>query len=393
MTTEQIAGDSASLTKSDGFSLVQFYRDMVGVMLRPKLQLAAIKERLEIWESFVLLFVAFYVSFYYVGGIYFPHDPLPLYSIWFPALFGAAALLLDVATIHWAARALKGGGTFRGLLSLHGFSFIPKFLLAVPALIVLLVFPSGVLGWVAENHLLALGIVLAVAIPLLIWNLILKILVIRVAYGIGVGKSIVAIILSALLFGVLWVLPFLMLVGSAHISFRDLQAYLAPRYDIPNVPGHLDISIPVDRTAFKLRQPRRFELVSVSTKTEAGAKTKRRHFKLFGGADFRNQELVRIVGLPGDRVEVRSGQVWLNGAPAKEEYLVASNPDLNLAPVQVTSGSVYLLPDNRKADLALVPSGVIPLSSISGRLVVSKYPFGWICWKPEVFKHGTLSPP
>ncbi len=391
MTTEQIAGTATSLSRSDGFSLARFYRDIVGVMVRPNLQLAVIKERLEVWESFVLLFVPFYVSFSFVGGIYFDHDPLPLYSIWFPALFSSAALLLDVATIHWTARLLRGGGTYRGLLSLHGFSFIPKLLLAGTALVVLFLFPSGVLSWAAENPLFALGIVLIVAAPLLIWNLILKVLVIRVAYGIGLGKTIGAIILSAFIFGVLFLFPFFALVGSAHVPFRDLQAYLLPRYDIQNVPEHFDISIPLDRIAFKLRQPLRFELVSVSKRTETAARGKRRAFR-FGTHDFKNQELVRIVGLPGDLVEVRGGQVWVNDAPISEEYLVASNPDLTLAPTQVTSGSVYLLPDNRRADLALVPSGVVPLSSISGRPVVPKYPFGWLFWKSEIFRRGTLIP-
>jgi signal peptidase I len=59
--------------------------------------------------------------------------------------------------------------------------------------------------------------------------------------------------------------------------------------------------------------------------------------------------LKRVVGLPGESIEIRRGRVLVNGAPIEEPYL---DPQLNLdpsdlAPVRLSDKSYFVLGDNR----------------------------------------------
>ena len=54
----------------------------------------------------------------------------------------------------------------------------------------------------------------------------------------------------------------------------------------------------------------------------------------------------RIVGIPGDTVEVRDGYLYVNGERYEEPY-VDHRPDYTMAPMQVPEGQFFVLGDNR----------------------------------------------
>jgi signal peptidase I len=54
----------------------------------------------------------------------------------------------------------------------------------------------------------------------------------------------------------------------------------------------------------------------------------------------------RVVGLPGDVVQTRSGKLSINGAPVDEPY-VRDPIKYDVGPIAVDSGSYYVLGDNR----------------------------------------------
>jgi signal peptidase I len=60
----------------------------------------------------------------------------------------------------------------------------------------------------------------------------------------------------------------------------------------------------------------------------------------------------RVIALPGDRVEIRAGEVYVNGTKIGSNYVApASKNDVkeNLAEIIVPRESVYLLCDNRRS--------------------------------------------
>ncbi len=74
----------------------------------------------------------------------------------------------------------------------------------------------------------------------------------------------------------------------------------------------------------------------------------------------------RVIGLPGQRVEVRGGLVWVNGNPLAETY-IAEPPDYVWGPQTVPLGAVFVLGDNRNKSLDSHVWGFLPEPYILGK--------------------------
>jgi len=83
----------------------------------------------------------------------------------------------------------------------------------------------------------------------------------------------------------------------------------------------------------------------------------------------------RVIGLPGDTVEVRESRVWVNGVALDEPYV--SGPTVgNTRMVHVPEGSVFVMGDNRAAGGSLDSRrlGPIPLNKLIGRARLAIWP-------------------
>lgn len=82
----------------------------------------------------------------------------------------------------------------------------------------------------------------------------------------------------------------------------------------------------------------------------------------------------RIVGLPGETVEVRGGVTWIDGMPLEEPYVAASGGDSG--PRTLGEGQYFVLGDNRVNSSDSRSWGVLPQENIVGK--------AWLCyWPPE----------
>lgn len=55
----------------------------------------------------------------------------------------------------------------------------------------------------------------------------------------------------------------------------------------------------------------------------------------------------RVIAVPGETVEVKDGTVFINGAPLKEDYILAT-PNYTYGPKTVPEGQYFVLGDNRR---------------------------------------------
>ena len=85
----------------------------------------------------------------------------------------------------------------------------------------------------------------------------------------------------------------------------------------------------------------------------------------------------RVVAGPGDQVEVRDGQLWRNGEPARPDW-AAEPMNYSLPPLTVPPEHLLVLGDNRNASLDSHLWGPLPRSELLGTAI-------WRYWPPSHF--------
>ena len=93
------------------------------------------------------------------------------------------------------------------------------------------------------------------------------------------------------------------------------------------------------------------------------------HYPLDPSRDF----VKRIIGVPGDTIEIERGQVFRNGVAIEEPYV--TNPDRRSADaVGVPEGAYYVLGDNRSVSTDSREWGMVPLENVVGRMWFRYWP-------------------
>lgn len=183
-----------------------------------------------------------------------------------------------------------------------------------------------------------------------------------------------------------------------------VRSYVATAYKVPTgsmqptlKPGDFILasrmsygfSIPFMRTKMDLSTPERGDLVVFSYPNQPSV-----------------SYVKRVVGLPGDRVQILKGRLILNDTPLSYEKLMNAgkdNPnedvfdifsensegqqwrvimekkgeDKNFGPLIVPPGEVFLLGDNRDASDDSRYWGTVPLSEVSGKVLLVWLSLDW----------------
>lgn len=129
----------------------------------------------------------------------------------------------------------------------------------------------------------------------------------------------------------------------------------------------------VDKLSYNFRAPQRGDIV-VFAPTDALAKE-----------NFHDAFIKRVVGLPGDKVELKGGKVYVNGKVLKENYVEkgqetvvdvcpAGRPAYLSKAVTVPPNSYLVLGDNRRNSYDGRCWGIVPRDRIIGKASVRFWP-------------------
>lgn len=82
----------------------------------------------------------------------------------------------------------------------------------------------------------------------------------------------------------------------------------------------------------------------------------------------------RVVGLPGDTLEVRDGSLYVNGERREEPYILDQEMDYEMEKTTVPADSYFVLGDNRNDSLDSHLIGSIPQDMVRGHALFIIWP-------------------
>ena len=85
----------------------------------------------------------------------------------------------------------------------------------------------------------------------------------------------------------------------------------------------------------------------------------------------------RIIGIPGDTIEIKNGLVYRNGEKLEEDYVNEKRQSGEMEPIIVEEGKLFVLGDNRRVsqDSRSEEIGQIDQETIVGKVVLRVFPF------------------
>ncbi|MBQ2311256.1 MAG: signal peptidase I [Firmicutes bacterium] len=85
----------------------------------------------------------------------------------------------------------------------------------------------------------------------------------------------------------------------------------------------------------------------------------------------------RIIGIPGDKVSIADGEVYVNGEPSDESFTKDGRTGGSMAEVTVPAGHVFVMGDNRQnsTDSRSPLVGFVDIKTIKGKVVFRLLPF------------------
>ncbi len=391
-------------------SFGEFLADLRGVVVSPGRRFPAIHERGALWGSLFLLLAPVYWPMSYLGGIGFSREPFPGYSLIMPLVGAVLSTVVKLFGIHLVARLFEGKwhyragtGKYRDLTVVFGYTGLPSIIALLAALVIFIGFQEQVLALFRNFRAVTISVLVALGIALFIWNLILMVLALRNVYPIRDFKIVVSVLVGPFLVSI----PLLassLIVTAAHINFGMVAPLLnekVTRYISSDPesqdPEHNKVSFHVDLITYRLRVPRRFELVAFTPLPDTKGKEPRKSSRVITGSsvhmwisgEMKNQYAGRIVGLPGDEVELVQGRLRINGKEWKENYLGPECWCEASIPLTRLGSSQYLvLPEDRHLIDNYRSQLIVERERITGRLVINRLPLGWWLFRPTAFEQA-----
>jgi signal peptidase I len=75
----------------------------------------------------------------------------------------------------------------------------------------------------------------------------------------------------------------------------------------------------------------------------------------------------RVIGLPGDIVEIKDGSVSINGTPLDEDEYISAQPNYTMSATQVPENEYFVLGDNRNNSTDSSQGWTVPRNNIIGK--------------------------
>lgn len=154
----------------------------------------------------------------------------------------------------------------------------------------------------------------------------------------------------------------ILIIGVAFILSLVIRNYLVDTRIVPTgsmLPTiQLQDRLIVDRFAYNFGELKRGDIIVFEAPESA----------------HEDKDLVkRLIGLPGEKVEIKNGNVLINDKVLNEPY-IENKADYNYGPVTVPQHSYFVLGDNRRQSKDSHVWGFLPSDKVLGRVWIRYWP-------------------
>lgn len=82
----------------------------------------------------------------------------------------------------------------------------------------------------------------------------------------------------------------------------------------------------------------------------------------------------RVIGLPGEKIAIKEGIVYINDQPLDESYIF-EKPNTDFKAINIPENKVFVMGDNRNNSYDSRYWGTLPMENIIGKAIILYYPF------------------
>lgn len=161
-----------------------------------------------------------------------------------------------------------------------------------------------------------------------------------------------------------WILYIAIIIGSTYLIVTFVGQRTRVSGDSMINALHNGDNLIVDKISYRFRDPKRYEIIVFPYKYQENT-----------------FYIKRIIGLPGETVQVKDGEVYINGEPLGEEYglekIEAGKEGLAGEPIELGEDEYFVMGDNRNhsSDSRDPSVGVLKKDDLIGRAWVRIWPF------------------
>ena len=167
----------------------------------------------------------------------------------------------------------------------------------------------------------------------------------------------------------IWIFVIVAVVSFFIVTFVGIRTRVDGKSMMPTL--HNGDNLLVDKLTYRFRDPERYEIVVFPYKHEENV-----------------YYIKRIIGLPGETVQVLDGSVYIDGEKLEKDYgaELMEDPGIAAEPIELGEGEYFVLGDNRNhsSDSRMASVGVLKREDLVGRAWVRIWPLDQI----GVVAHG-----